>query len=109
MEEYEECQACYEGDCECPEGKCCACLNPTFGESFDYVRCDACEKFLKAVDIQEADDGCAPSESRPALGEMVNSIQDLGAERAKEYFQRALKDSPEIKVYLGRLWNRMFV
>jgi hypothetical protein len=109
MQQYEECHACYDGECECPEGRCCQCEEPVFGETFDYHRCQECDKFLMAVEAAEVEEGCARHESRPGLGAMASDIMDGDRENIKRYFKRALRDFPELKAsgYLTRLGKRI--
>lgn len=111
MQEHEECRACfYDGDCECPEGECCKCEKPTFGETFDYFCCDECQKFLGAVSASEVEAGCRPSESLPSLSGMVPEINGGGMEEAKKYFKKARVLHPDLvrSGYLGWLWRKIF-
>lgn len=111
MQQYEECHNCDCGECACNLDASGQCPEPEFGETFDYDRCEQCDKFLSAVQHAEEDEGCQGVEARPGLGSMMNDICDGGRSDAKRYFQRAARDYPELKAsgYLGRLWNRMFV
>ncbi len=121
MQEYEECRACDNGDCECPRNAdgdpvCqdtgCQCDEPDFGESCDYCRCDNCDKFLKAVQAAELEAGCGLDESLPPLCQMTEHIgRGYGdMDEAKKYFKTALKMFPELKAngHLAKLWNKMF-
>jgi hypothetical protein len=115
QEEYEECQRCADDDCDCQKngnGRCdgCQCDQPATGETFDYNRCEECDKFLKAVEQAEIEAGCDLSDSRPGLCGMIPEIQGGGREEAGRYFQKALRMFPELKAsgYLGWLYKRMF-
>lgn len=111
MEQHEECQICYDGECECKKDECCQCSNPTFGEEYDYHRCVSCNKFLKAVHDEEIDAGCGENESQPPLEMMIEYLQEGGEDEAIKYLKRAIKEYPDLKRsgYLGKIWNRMFV
>ena len=110
MEEYDGCRQCYLGECECGEEGCCRCPEPDPGETFDYDRCESCEKFLYAVQEAEEEAGCEGSEARPALGTMLEDIQNGGRHDAKRYWKLARQHYPELVTsgYLGRLWKRIF-
>ena len=123
MQEHEECHACENGECECPltadgelscDSKGCQCEKPAFGETFDYDRCDECDKFLRAVEAAEIDEGCEPYEARPGLGGMIEELRNLEGDNevypAKRYFKLAVKMFPELVTsgYLGRLAKRVF-
>jgi hypothetical protein len=109
QQESEECLQCRDGWCEC-EGDCCECSDPDFGETFDYVRCEQCDKFLKAVEAAEIEAGCGPHEARPMLSMMVEDINNGGREEARKYFKKAKAMFPELVAsgYLGGLWRKMF-
>ncbi len=118
MQQYEECRDCENGECTCPpvivngetQDGCCMCSNPTFGETFDYDRCDGCSKFLHAIQLAEEDEGCSGDETRPGLGTMIDDMLNGGLDEAKRYFKRALLEYPELKTsgYLGRLGKRIY-
>jgi hypothetical protein len=110
MQQYEECHACDVAECECEErGKeCCACDKPIFGETFDYDRCDECEKFLEAVQAAELEEGCSQYESQPDLGDMLSSIREVGASEAKRYYKAAMRLHPTLKPHLVKLWRGLF-
>jgi hypothetical protein len=115
MQEYEECYRCAECECDCPrdkDGDCvgCQCEPPEFGETFDYVRCEQCGKFLKAVEAAELKAGCRLSDSRPALGNMIEEIQDGDNEGAQNYFETAREMFPELvnSGYLSNLFELIF-
>lgn len=117
QEESDECLRCERGDCDCgfgPNGvgevedKCCACPEPDFGRSFDYDRCDDCDRFLQAVEAAEVEAGCSRDDARPECGKMIEDIGNAGHDEAKRYFAKAYEMFPDIKPYLGRLWNDHF-
>lgn len=111
MQEHEECQTCDSFECECAEGQCCACEKPDYGETFEYDRCEECDKFLQAIEAAEIDEDCDPSESRPALTSLREDISNAGLEASKKYWLKAVVMFPELKAsgYLGKLWKRIFV
>lgn len=111
LQEYDECLACYEGECSCPCGECCQCEAPTFGETAELYTCDNCHKFLQAVEATELAAGCRSYEAKPLPEMMYNDIQEVGSEEAKKYWQQAIRMFPELRTsgYLGRLWRKMFV
>lgn len=109
-QQYELCQLCEEGDCECGHdpNDCdwqCKCEIPNYGESYEYFCCQECTKFLKAIELVEVEAGCPPSESQPAIGMMIEDIGDGDRRDTKRYFKRALVEFPELKTsgYLGQL------
>lgn len=110
MQQYEECRTCYDGTCECEDGKCCQCPEPRFGETSNYYRCEECSKFLDAVQEAEQEAGCNYTEARPGLETMIDDIRGGGIDEAKRYWKAAAKLSPELvrSGYLGWLWRRMF-
>ncbi len=113
MQQYEQCHVCEMGECVCDHktNDDCQCATPVFGETFDYDRCEQCEKFLQAVEDAEVEAGCSKAEARPAFQEMRNDIVDGGMREAKKYFKRARYAYPELVAsgYLGKLWRCMFV
>lgn len=118
QQEHEECQACYDGECDCvpdserenhgPED--CKCSSPQYGHEFDYCRCDDCDKFLKAVERAELEAGCSSMEALPPYGEMIEYIGRANGDMAsaKRYFKAALKMFPETRGHLAWLWGLMF-
>lgn len=114
MQEHETCQACDNLECECPaqnpdDWHECFCTEPAFGETCNYNCCHECHLFLEAVEAAEKEAGCDRSESRPALGIMIEQIQDGDFQEAKRYWKKAASMFPEIrKPYLGWLWRRTF-
>ena len=118
QQEHEQCHDCEYGDCECSrddegericETKGCQCEKPNLGESFDYIRCEGCEKFLYAVQVVEEEEGCHHAEARPALP-MWDDLQGIGRSKCKKYWKKAAKMFPEIKAsgHLGLLWRMAF-
>ena len=115
QQEWEECQACANGECECkhadPDDPIdCQCAEPSYGETFDYQRCDECNKFLAAVEQAELDAGCPPGESLPPYCGMTEYIGNSGIDEAKKYFVKALRMHPELKAsgYLTMIYGKMF-
>ena len=112
QQEFEECQACANGECDCHEvdDSCCQCEEPDYGETFDYVRCLQCDRFLKAVEAAEIKAGCSINEARPLMPRMIEDISDGGRQEARKYFKMARVMFPELVAsgYLGDLWRRMF-
>lgn len=113
LQEHEECRACEADECEClgkGDDHECVCPDPQYGESYDHDECDDCHKFLEAVQAVEIEAGCRRAESRPALGEMVNDINEGGMQEAKRYWQRARLEFPGLAAsgYLGWLWRETF-
>lgn len=111
MQEAEECVLCEYGDCACGV-ECCKCEKPSFGETFDYSRCEGCHKFLEAVKAAELEVGCPEHASLPAYTAMIDDIGCCNGDRceAKRYFKKAKAMFPELVTsgYLGRLWRKMF-
>ena len=108
QQESEWCKDCENGDCECAV-ECCECERPNLGESFDYVRCEQCDKFLRAVEAAEIEQGCDEDTARPGLP-MWDDLQGGGRLDAKRYWKKARSMFPELVAsgYLGKLWRRMF-
>jgi hypothetical protein len=108
------CVTCERGDCECADdcdsGERCQCETPNYGETFDYERCEGCEKFLRAVEASEVAAGCARHHAQPRLTEMTEEINEGGMCEAKRYFKTARAMFPELVTsgYLGMLWRKMF-
>lgn len=108
QQEYLTC-ACEEEACDCEGDDHSDCACDGYGEEFDIFWCDDCRRFLDCINEVEVEAGCSGNETTPVQGEMTESIRDGGTEEAKKYFQLALRRFPDMKPYLGRLWNRMFV
>lgn len=104
--EHEECRRCQdecsdwyeENHPDCAEGK------HHYGEEYQHDICEECLKFLAAIQYVEADEGCAPSESRPPLGELLEALWD--SDSAVAYIDRASADFPELAMngYLDRMY-----
>lgn len=75
-----------DGDCNCEE--------PDLGEVFEYVRCEGCDKLLKAVEAREKDEGCPDFASRPMLGELEYAFTDH--EQQFDYAEKAVSMFPEL-------------
>lgn len=114
QQEHEECQACENGDCNCPwdfyygARKCCRCEKPEFGESYDYVRCEQCDKFLRAIEAAEIEEGCHKNEARPMMP-MWDDLEGIGRQECKRYWKKAAKMFPELVAsgHLAKLWRRV--
>lgn len=109
MQEAEECKACEHGNCECV-GDCCQCAEPSTGESFDWVCCEDCHKFLESVKATEVAAGCHVNEATPSLCGMLEEIFNGGREEAGKYFRTAIRMFPELQRsgFLGWLWREIF-
>jgi hypothetical protein len=110
QQEHEECQDCYAGECACEKNRCCQCESPSYGETFDYDRCEDCHKFLQAIHDVEIEAGCREWESQPLLLSMVESVQEGDKDQAKKYVRKAIQMFPELKVtgYITRIAKRIF-
>jgi hypothetical protein len=112
QQEHEECQACVWGDCACPDRTddfhYCVCAEPEFGELFEWRCCDDCCRFLKVIEAAEMEAGCAASESRPMLGEMIESLREAHADLDR-YLEAAQRLHPELQAngYLEWLRRRI--
>lgn len=111
FQEHEECHLCFSGDCSCPDGGCCVCPEPEYGERDHYQSCEDCELFLKAVEVAEKEAGCEAHESRPAYSMMIEDIAEGGVSEALKYFKAAVRMYPQLKAsgYLAFLWMKMFL
>lgn len=114
MQEYEQCRACLDGDCECPrdaDGDCaeCKCEKPSLGESHTYERCTGCHLFLQAVEEAEKEAGCKAHESRPDLDCMIESLSEGDERELLRYFKKATVMHPELREsgYLAILWRKI--
>jgi len=119
QQEYDECKACLDGDCECPrdadgcptcDASDCQCEEPNFGETFSYDCCKDCRKFRQAIRSAETKAGCASDESEPALPAMCEQINDGGQDEALKYWREAKRMFPELLAsgYLRFIWHRCF-
>lgn len=48
-----------------------------YGETCDYVRCEACHLMLIAVEQREKDEGCPADARRPALTELWDNMHEM--------------------------------
>jgi hypothetical protein len=110
QQEHEECNACGVGDCECPDGNCCQCSCPDFGNTYEHDVCIGCDKFLKVIEAVERDEGCTGDSTRPILSEMVESIRHGEMHDSKRYWKRAREMFPELVLsgYLAKLWRKVW-
>jgi hypothetical protein len=105
-----KCNACGVGDCECPDGNCCQCSCPDFGNTYEHDVCIGCDKFLKVIEAVELDEGCTGDSTRPSLSEMVESIRYGDMHDSKRYWKRAREMFPELVLsgYLAKLWRKVW-
>ncbi len=66
----------------------------TFGESDTYVRCEACEKVLLAIDEHERKAGCPAHARQPSLGQLWDELCEHSD--APIYIREAVAVFPEI-------------
>lgn len=105
IQEHEECQRCYNGECACvDDGDCeceeCRCDEPEYGESYEYDTCTLCQKVLKAIEAVEIANGCKGEETQPGVGELKTAMwHDEGG----AYAARALQMCPDIGPHLELL------
>lgn len=71
-----------------------------YGETYLYRRCDACEKLLRAIAVQEEIEGCPPGNRVPPLEELRMVFTEH--EAAFEYAERAV-------VMFSELWGHEFI
>lgn len=103
QQEHEECvnDGCEDG---------CVCDDPDFGETFDYLRCDHCDKFLQAIRSVEHEAGCAPDDQQPLLEGLFEELRNIGQHNSREvkkYVRQALLMFPELKSYFRKHWRRI--
>lgn len=110
LQEHEECNACNEGECECPDGACCECDEPEYGETLDYDICQECSKFLEAMTAAEIEVGCDSDESQPPVGMMLRELYEIGRDECNRYFNKAKLMYPELVEvgYLNYLEAKLF-
>ena len=94
MQEYEECQTCYD-DPEEPEYADCT---HNYGERFEARICATCLKFRAAIKVVEVAEGCREDESEPAIGELPDVLdRDMNEyDHVSEYKAKALEMYPEL-------------
>jgi hypothetical protein len=112
MQEREACEECNGfPDTEGEDG--CTCEEPALGKTFNYDRCDDCDKFLRAIEAAEIEVGCDIDTSRPALTSMIDDLKELryNDEGIARYWQKSAKMYPErsFRQYLGWLFKKYFV
>ena len=109
MQEYEECQACENGECACNDGEPvddsheCRCDKPDFGSVYEYRRCLNCHRLLQAIEDVELERGCRHHEARPMLEQMQESLQEMGWSDARPYLDTCLAKHPEMSAWLDML------
>lgn len=89
QQEHETCYCCEEDGVD-P----CECETPDLGETYDYQRCEACDKLLRAVEQHEIDEGCPVYARRPALTELHDVFWQH--EQNWEYAEKAVAMFPEL-------------
>lgn len=108
IQERETCRVCQldddyddEPDSElepCAEGEC------DYGEQFQYVRCEACDKVIRAVEAVERDAGCTGNSITPPLIKLYEAM----TYEENEYGDRARELYPEVAGHLwrfGEVWD----
>lgn len=103
--EHELCQACENGECDCPgrhdlslDYHGCECEHPDHGETFDCWICTDCSKILLAIKEVEIAEGCHEVDSQPAIGQLWESISEN-----EKYIEHAVERFPEV---LGLLQSK---
>jgi hypothetical protein len=106
-QEHEECVECgvnYEAVhdepvCSSTDGR------HRFGESYEHVICERCEKLRTAIQRVEEDDGCSGSETVPLWGELREAFSE--SDHAQEYLDRARTEYPELAMcgHLDRFYR----
>ena len=96
QQQREECPHCGAEDddgCVCgPDVEFRGC-----GESYEYVRCAACDSFLEVVEAVEAEAGCPAGSRRPMLEIAWGSMIDIEEDERRQYVERAVAEHPELR------------
>jgi hypothetical protein len=71
--------------------------NHDYGETFDWDCCEACNQLIEGIHRHELDEGCHEADSRPALGELYETVAEGNG---KAYLDKAEELFPGIT---GRL------
>lgn len=115
QQEHEDCQACGDGNCECPldaEGDCieCVCDPVDFGNTFEMHWCHNCEAVLKGIEAFELAQGCKEGTRRPPCGELMDMLWDLRHDNVSKYIEMAVHLTPDLKnsEYLAKLNQKLF-
>ena len=88
QQEHVHCERCEDLD----EGD--TCDRHEYGETYDYDRCETCEKILVAIGRFESANGCAVHESQPALGMLRDEL--LQHHDGRLYVAVAIESYPEL-------------
>jgi hypothetical protein len=81
---------------DCPPG----CTHD-FGETYDYDRCQLCDRLIEAIHAHEIKEGCSEYESEPALTELCDAM----AENGKAYLAEAEVMYPGITATLPECYR----
>jgi len=100
MQQYEDCLHTFDDDSaplvegveECPPD-----CKHNFGETYDYDRCESCDKILRAIEDLELKRGCHRNEARPLLTQMRDAVFE-----EPEYADHAIALFPEVADYVRK-------
>lgn len=112
--QYEECQACENGECACNDGEPieeshdCQCEKPDLGQDYEYRRCLDCHRLLQAIEDVELARGCRHHESRPMPEQMRDSLGQMDWSDAKPYFDACLAKHPEMSSWLDAMAKQLW-
>lgn len=90
QQEDEECRLCEQEEGFDPE------CQHDYGETFDYDRCEPCDKVLRAIEAVEKDEGCPEYSRQPMLGELRDVFVHPEDGNAMAYAERAVAMFPEV-------------
>lgn len=93
QQEHEECQRCEYEELE-PDDE--PCQTHDYGETFNYDRCEDCDKIIRAIEQYELREGCKPHESRPALCDLKEELNPWNRDDAPLYAAVAIEMFPEL-------------
>jgi hypothetical protein len=111
MQEWEFCRDCEQSECQCCDtDECCKCEEPSIGETYEENTCLDCHKFLQAIEAAEIEAGCGRNESRPMLGELIESLSNSDRKETKRYWKKARIMFPELVTngYLADMWGNVW-
>ena len=96
-EEHDCCQKCEDewSDSYVPEDKREGPCEHDYGETMDYVRCEACDKVIRAIEAVEIEEGCPPGAQRPAINMLAEELSQHSS--APVYAERAVAMFPEVR------------
>jgi hypothetical protein len=98
QQEYEACQICedeFADDYDEEQDK--ATCEHKYGETFDYVRCEACDKVLRAIEVIEIEEDCPADARQPALTMLLDELFHFEPVDRMKYIDRAVEMFPEIR------------